>query len=33
VSGVLVVAIGVLMLTNTLIQMPQYFDWGTGASG
>lgn len=33
VSGVLVAAIGVLMLTDTLIQMPQYFDWGGGASG
>lgn len=28
VSGVLVAGIGVLMLTDTLIQMPQYFDWG-----
>jgi cytochrome c-type biogenesis protein len=33
VSGVLVAGIGVLMLTNTLVQMPQYFDWGTGAQG
>jgi cytochrome c-type biogenesis protein len=28
VSGVLVVAVGVLMLTNSLIRMNQYFDWG-----
>jgi cytochrome c-type biogenesis protein len=28
VSGVLVVAVGVLMLTNGLIRMNQYFDWG-----
>jgi cytochrome c-type biogenesis protein len=33
VSGVLVAGIGVLMLTNTLVQMPQYFDWGGGARG
>jgi len=33
VSGVLVVAIGFLMLTNMLVQMPQYFDWGGGAVG
>ena len=33
ISGALVVAIGVLMLTNTLVQMPQYFDWGGGANG
>ena len=33
VSGVLVVLIGFLMLTNTLVQMPQYFDWGGGAIG
>jgi cytochrome c-type biogenesis protein len=28
VSGVLVIAVGVLMLTNSLIQMNQYFNWG-----
>jgi cytochrome c-type biogenesis protein len=28
VSGALVVAVGVLMLTNNLIQVNQYFDWG-----
>jgi cytochrome c-type biogenesis protein len=33
VSGVLVAGIGVLMLTNTLVQMPQYFDWGGGTPG
>jgi cytochrome c-type biogenesis protein len=33
VSGALVVVIGVLMLTNMLVQMPQYFDWGGGAYG
>jgi cytochrome c-type biogenesis protein len=33
VSGVLVAAIGFLMLTNMLVQMPQYFDWGGGAIG
>ncbi|MDE3095376.1 MAG: cytochrome c biogenesis protein CcdA [Chloroflexota bacterium] len=33
VSGALVAAIGILMLTNTLVQMPQYFDWGGGARG
>jgi len=33
VSGVLVVGIGVLMLTNTLVQMPQYFDWGGSPRG
>ena len=33
VSGVLVAAIGLLMLTNMLVQMPQYFDWGGGAIG
>ena len=33
VSGVLVAAIGVLMLTDTLVRMPQYFDWGGGALG
>ena len=33
VSGVLVVGIGFLMLTNMLVQMPQYFDWGGGAIG
>lgn len=33
VSGVLVAVIGLLMLTNTLVQMPQYFDWGGGARG
>jgi cytochrome c-type biogenesis protein len=33
VSGVLVAAIGVLMLTNTLVQMPQYFDWGGSPRG
>ena len=33
VSGVLVAGIGLLMLTNTLVQMPQYFDWGGGAIG
>jgi cytochrome c-type biogenesis protein len=32
-SGVLVAGIGVLMLTNTLVQMPQYFDWGGGTRG
>ncbi len=30
VSGVLVVAVGVLMLTNTFIRMIPYFDWGQG---
>jgi cytochrome c biogenesis protein CcdA len=33
VSGVLVAGIGVLMLTDTLVQMPQYFDWGGGVRG
>jgi cytochrome c-type biogenesis protein len=33
VSGVLVAGIGVLMLTNTLVRMPQYFDWGGGPLG
>jgi cytochrome c-type biogenesis protein len=33
VSGVLVAGIGFLMLTNSLIQMPQYFDWGGGPRG
>lgn len=33
VSGVLVVGIGFLMVTNMLVQMPQYFDWGGGAVG
>ena len=33
VSGVLVAGIGVLMLTNTLVQMPQYFDWGGSPQG
>ena len=33
VSGVLVAGIGVLMLTNTLVQMPQYFDWGGSPRG
>jgi cytochrome c-type biogenesis protein len=28
VSGLLVIAVGVLMLTNGLIRMNQYFDWG-----
>jgi cytochrome c-type biogenesis protein len=28
VSGVLVVAVGVLMLTNSLIKTTQFFDWG-----
>ena len=28
VSGVLVIAVGVLMLTNSLIRMNQFFDWG-----
>lgn len=28
VSGVLVVAVGVLMLTNSLIRINQFFDWG-----
>jgi len=28
VSGVLVIAVGVLMLTNSLIRLNQYFDWG-----
>jgi cytochrome c-type biogenesis protein len=32
-SGVLVASIGVLMLTNTLVQMPQYFDWGGSPRG
>lgn len=32
-SGALVIGIGVLMLTNTLVQMPQYFDWGGGQFG
>lgn len=30
VSGLLVVAVGVLMLTNTFIRMIQYFDFGQG---
>jgi len=30
VSGLLLVAVGVLMLTNTFIKMIQYFDWGQG---
>lgn len=30
VSGLLVVAVGVLMLTNTFIKMIPYFDWGQG---
>jgi len=33
VSGVLVAGIGVLMLTNMLVRMPQYFDWGGGTPG
>lgn len=33
VSGALVAFIGVLMLTNTLLQMPQYFDWGDTQAG
>jgi cytochrome c-type biogenesis protein len=33
VSGVLVTGIGLLMLTNTLVRMPQYFDWGGGSFG
>lgn len=33
VSGALVAGIGVLMLTNTLVQMPQYFDWGGSPRG
>jgi cytochrome c-type biogenesis protein len=28
VSGVLVIAVGVLMLTNSLVRMNQFFDWG-----
>jgi cytochrome c-type biogenesis protein len=32
-SGALVVAIGVLMLTNTLVQMPRYFNWGGSSLG
>ena len=28
VSGALVVAVGVLMLTNNLIRINQFFDWG-----
>jgi cytochrome c-type biogenesis protein len=28
VSGALVVAVGVLMLTNSLVRMNQFFDWG-----
>jgi cytochrome c biogenesis protein CcdA len=28
VSGVLVIAVGVLMLTNSLIRLNQYFYWG-----
>jgi len=28
VSGVLVVAVGILMITNSLIRMNQYFNWG-----
>lgn len=28
VSGLLVIAVGVLMLTNSLIRMNQFFDWG-----
>ncbi len=28
VSGVLVVGVGVLMLTNSMIKITQYFDWG-----
>ena len=33
VNGVLVAGIGLLMLTNTLVRMPQYFDWGGGPVG
>jgi hypothetical protein len=33
VSGVLVTGIGLLMLTNMLVRMPQYFDWGGGSFG
>ncbi len=33
VSGVLVAGIGVLMLTNTLVRTPQYFDWGGSPRG
>ncbi len=32
-SGALVVAVGVLMLTNTLVQMPRYFNWGGNGLG
>ncbi len=32
-SGALVVGIGVLMLTNTLVQMPRYFNWGGNGLG
>jgi len=30
VSGILVVAVGVLMLTNSYIKITQFFDWGQG---
>jgi cytochrome c-type biogenesis protein len=30
VSGLLVVGVGILMLTNTFIKAIQYFDWGQG---
>ncbi|TAK57221.1 MAG: cytochrome c biogenesis protein CcdA [Dehalococcoidia bacterium] len=33
VSGALVAGIGFLMVTNTLVRMPQYFNWGGGPVG
>ncbi len=33
VSGLLVVAIGVVILTNNFIRITQYFDWGQGVIG
>ena len=33
VSGVLVAGVGFLMLTNMVVRMPQYFDWGGGPVG
>ena len=33
VSGVLVVVVGVLLLTNNLIRVTQFFDWGQGYVG
>ncbi len=33
ISGVLVVAVGVVILTNNFIRITQYFDWGQGVIG